>query len=64
MVGYVIDIPGELAASQQKYNGEAGQAFIAGLPPLAAGFLDRWELRLWRCGYARRDRSRAASVAR
>jgi streptomycin 6-kinase len=40
----VIDIPQELAASQQKYNGEAGRAFIAGLPDLTAGFLDRWEL--------------------
>ncbi|MFI6008095.1 aminoglycoside phosphotransferase family protein [Streptomyces sp. NPDC051243] len=40
----VIDIPQELAASQQKYNGEAGRAFIAGLPGLTAGFLDRWQL--------------------
>ncbi|GAA4044375.1 aminoglycoside phosphotransferase family protein [Streptomyces shaanxiensis] len=43
-VRYVIDIPQELAASQQKYNGEEGSAFIAGLPDLTAGFLDRWEL--------------------
>lgn len=42
----VIDIPQELAASQQQYNGEAGRAFIAGLPALTAGFLDRWELRV------------------
>ncbi|WP_031478956.1 aminoglycoside phosphotransferase family protein [Streptomyces bicolor] len=40
----MIDIPDELAASQQKYNGEAGRAFIAGLPDLTADFLDRWEL--------------------
>ncbi len=40
----VIDIPRELAASQQEYNGEAGRAFIAGLPNLTADFLDRWEL--------------------
>lgn len=42
----MIDIPGELAAAQEKYNGEAGRAFIAGLPRLAEEFLDRWELRL------------------
>ncbi|GGY27441.1 hydroxyurea phosphotransferase [Streptomyces djakartensis] len=41
----MIDIPRELAASQEKYNGEAGRAFIAGLPDLTARFLDRWELR-------------------
>ncbi|WP_369170290.1 aminoglycoside phosphotransferase family protein [Streptomyces sp. R28] len=40
----MIDIPQELAASQQKYNGEAGRAFIAGLPDLTADFLGRWEL--------------------
>ncbi|WP_369271877.1 aminoglycoside phosphotransferase family protein [Streptomyces sp. R11] len=40
----MIDIPQELAASQHEYNGEAGRAFIAGLPDLTAGFLDRWEL--------------------
>ncbi|POX50246.1 hydroxyurea phosphotransferase [Streptomyces sp. Ru71] len=46
IVRQVIDIPGELAASQAEYNGEAGRAFIAALPDLAAGFLDRWRLRL------------------
>jgi streptomycin 6-kinase len=46
IVVHVIDIPGELAASQAEFNGEAGRAFIAGLPDLAADFLDRWELRL------------------
>ncbi|MFD7434658.1 aminoglycoside phosphotransferase family protein [Streptomyces sp. NPDC059861] len=42
----VIDVPGELAASQAMYNGAEGSAFIAALPRLAAGFLDRWELRI------------------
>ena len=42
----MIDIPSELAATQEKYNGEAGRAFIAGLPNLAEEFLHRWELRL------------------
>ncbi|WP_373306676.1 aminoglycoside phosphotransferase family protein [Streptomyces spinoverrucosus] len=28
------------------YNGEEGRAFIAGLPQLVDGFLDRWELRI------------------
>ncbi|MEU6553041.1 aminoglycoside phosphotransferase family protein [Streptomyces sp. NPDC046915] len=42
----VIDIPGGLAAAQEKCNGAAGRAFVAGLPDLAAAFLDRWGLRL------------------
>ncbi|MFF4400472.1 aminoglycoside phosphotransferase family protein [Streptomyces sp. NPDC001480] len=42
----VIDIPGELVAAQEKYNGAAGRAFVAGLPDLAARFLGRWGLRL------------------
>ncbi|MBG0854347.1 hydroxyurea phosphotransferase [Streptomyces spinoverrucosus] len=42
----MIEIPEELAASQALYNGEQGRAFIAGLPELAACFLDRWELRI------------------
>ncbi|GHB36154.1 hydroxyurea phosphotransferase [Streptomyces viridiviolaceus] len=42
----MIDVPDALAASQAKYNGEAGRAFIDALPALAADFLDRWELRL------------------
>ncbi|MET9391583.1 aminoglycoside phosphotransferase family protein [Streptomyces sp. NPDC006624] len=40
----MIEIPAELAASQAEYNGEAGRAFIAGLPDLTARFLDHWEL--------------------
>ncbi|MEV0976973.1 aminoglycoside phosphotransferase family protein [Streptomyces sp. NPDC049915] len=46
IVRSVIDIPDELAASQAEYNGEAGRAFIAALPDLAADFLHRWRLRL------------------
>ncbi|MFJ7768871.1 aminoglycoside phosphotransferase family protein [Streptomyces sp. NPDC097107] len=45
-VADVIDVPDALAVSQAKYNGAAGRAFIDGLPALAAGLLDRWELRL------------------
>ncbi|MFE9610386.1 aminoglycoside phosphotransferase family protein [Streptomyces sp. NPDC006012] len=44
IVGEVIEVPGELAASQQKYNGAAGRAFIAQLPDRAEEFLRRWEL--------------------
>ncbi|WP_198536330.1 aminoglycoside phosphotransferase family protein [Streptomyces resistomycificus] len=40
----MIDVPDELAASQEEFNGEAGRAFVAGLPRLTAEFLDRWEL--------------------
>ncbi|MEV3967929.1 aminoglycoside phosphotransferase family protein [Streptomyces sp. NPDC050698] len=40
----VIDIPRELAASQEKFNGAAGRAFIAGLPERTARFLDHWAL--------------------
>ncbi|WP_433451121.1 aminoglycoside phosphotransferase family protein [Streptomyces sp. CA-142005] len=46
IVRSVIDIPGDLAEAQETYNGAAGRAFIAGLPALAAAFLDRWRLRL------------------
>ncbi|WP_316741843.1 aminoglycoside phosphotransferase family protein [Streptomyces sp. MK7] len=46
MVGNVIEVPAELAASQEKFNGAAGRAFVAGLPRQAAGFLQRWELRV------------------
>ncbi|MET7319314.1 aminoglycoside phosphotransferase family protein [Streptomyces sp. NPDC005549] len=42
----MIDVPEGLVAAQAKYNGEAGRAFVEGLPALAAGFLRRWELRL------------------
>ncbi|MFS4091318.1 aminoglycoside phosphotransferase family protein [Streptomyces sp. AF1A] len=46
MVGQMIEVPGELAASQEKFNGAAGRAFVAGLPRRAAEFLARWQLRL------------------
>jgi streptomycin 6-kinase len=46
IVGKVIEVPGEPAASQRKFNGEAGRAFIADLPRRAEEFLRRWELRL------------------
>ncbi|WP_208026489.1 aminoglycoside phosphotransferase family protein [Streptomyces sp. Tu 3180] len=42
----MIDVPEELAASQEKFNKEAGRAFIAALPDLTAAFLDRWDLRV------------------
>ncbi|MEU9703541.1 aminoglycoside phosphotransferase family protein [Streptomyces sp. NPDC047981] len=42
----MIEIPAELAASQAKYNGEAGRAFVAALPGRAREFLDRWGLRV------------------
>ncbi|MFI9212921.1 aminoglycoside phosphotransferase family protein [Streptomyces sp. NPDC053253] len=45
-VGCVIHVPEELARSQAKYNGEAGRAFVAGLPVLAEEFLGRWGLRV------------------
>ncbi|HEY3011034.1 MAG TPA: aminoglycoside phosphotransferase family protein [Micromonosporaceae bacterium] len=41
-----IVVPPELAASQAKYHGEAGRAWVAALPELAVGYLDRWDLRL------------------
>ncbi|MER5444763.1 aminoglycoside phosphotransferase family protein [Streptomyces sp. NPDC002766] len=41
----MIDIPGGLAAAQERFNGEAGRAFIAGLPGLTQEFLQRWALR-------------------
>ncbi|MEU6775605.1 aminoglycoside phosphotransferase family protein [Streptomyces sp. NPDC046759] len=46
IVRSVIDIPGDLAEAQERYNGAAGRAFVAGLPDLVAAFLDRWGLRL------------------
>ncbi|MFB7031226.1 MULTISPECIES: aminoglycoside phosphotransferase family protein [unclassified Streptomyces] len=42
----MIHVPEELARSQAKYNGEAGRAFVAGLPRAAGEFLDRWGLRI------------------
>ncbi|MCW8375659.1 aminoglycoside phosphotransferase family protein [Streptomyces justiciae] len=42
----MIDIPDGLAAAQEKFNGAAGRAFIAGLPERAERFLAEWDLRL------------------
>lgn len=42
----MIDVPEELAESQEEINGEAGRAFITSLPRLASDFMDRWALRL------------------
>ncbi|MEV4942187.1 aminoglycoside phosphotransferase family protein [Streptomyces zaomyceticus] len=42
----MIHVPEELAASQAKYNGEAGRAFVAALPERAEEFLNRWGLRV------------------
>ncbi|WP_404800391.1 aminoglycoside phosphotransferase family protein [Actinomadura rudentiformis] len=39
-----IEVPAELATTQSKYNGEAGRAWIASLPRLAADHLERWDL--------------------
>nr|WP_020140119.1 hydroxyurea phosphotransferase [Streptomyces sp. 351MFTsu5.1] len=41
----MIDIPAELAATQERYNGQRGREFIAGLPTLVEEFLARWDLR-------------------
>ncbi|WNI30190.1 aminoglycoside phosphotransferase family protein [Streptomyces sp. ITFR-6] len=41
----MIDIPDALIATQSKYNGAAGRAFLAALPGMAAEFLERWGLR-------------------
>lgn len=41
----MIDIPEELAASQELYNGDRGRQFITALPTLVEDFLERWDLR-------------------
>ena len=41
----MIDIPAELAATQELYNGDRGRRFISGLPALIEEFLQRWDLR-------------------
>jgi streptomycin 6-kinase len=41
-----IVVPVELAELHEKYSGEDGRAWIAGLPTLAAAYLDRWQLRV------------------
>ncbi|WP_055535399.1 aminoglycoside phosphotransferase family protein [Streptomyces graminilatus] len=40
------EVPAELVATQLKYNGEAGRAFITALPARTAVFLGRWNLRI------------------
>jgi streptomycin 6-kinase len=39
-----IIVPAELAELHEKYTGEAGRRWIAGLPAMAVGAMDRWEL--------------------
>jgi streptomycin 6-kinase len=41
-----FDVSHALAAAHDKHGGASGRAWIAALPDLAAGFLDRWTLRL------------------
>ncbi|WSF51816.1 aminoglycoside phosphotransferase family protein [Streptomyces canus] len=41
----MIDIPEELAATQERYNGDKGREFISSLPTLIEDFLERWQLR-------------------
>jgi streptomycin 6-kinase len=41
-----IVVPPELAASHLKRDGEAGRVWVAGLPDLAASYVDRWQLHL------------------
>jgi streptomycin 6-kinase len=41
-----IVVPPALAASQARYRGDAGRAWVAGLPGLAAGYLGQWQLRV------------------
>jgi streptomycin 6-kinase len=41
----VIEVPAELAAAQDRFNGEEGRAFVAALPPRAERFLEEWGLR-------------------
>jgi streptomycin 6-kinase len=41
-----IVVPAELAALHEKYSGENGRTWVAGLPTLATAYLDRWQLRI------------------
>jgi streptomycin 6-kinase len=41
----MIVVPPALAATQIKFYGDAGRAWVAGLPAMAADYLDRWRLR-------------------
>jgi streptomycin 6-kinase len=42
--GTGIVVPAELAELHEKYSGEVGRLWIAGLPAMAATAMDRWEL--------------------
>ena len=37
-------VPAELAELHEKYSGETGREWIAGLPAMAVSYLDRWHL--------------------
>ena len=39
-----IVVPADLAELHEKYSGAAGRRWIAGLPAMAAAYLDRWQL--------------------
>ena len=39
-----IIVPAELAELHEKYSGEAGRRWVAGLPAMAVDAMDRWEL--------------------
>ncbi|MEV6577546.1 aminoglycoside phosphotransferase family protein [Streptomyces sp. NPDC051582] len=41
----MVEVPDGLVRAQIAYGGDAGREFIAGLPALAAGSLERWGLR-------------------
>jgi streptomycin 6-kinase len=44
VLGGDIIVPAELAELHEKYSGEVGRLWIAGLPAMAVGAMDRWEL--------------------
>jgi streptomycin 6-kinase len=44
--GSEIVVPAELAELHEKYSGEVGRLWIAGLPALAAVYLERWRLQI------------------
>ncbi|MER7000202.1 aminoglycoside phosphotransferase family protein [Streptomyces sp. NPDC000410] len=42
----MIEVPEELVASQIRFNGESGRAFVEALPERAREFVERWGLRV------------------
>ncbi|WP_245647261.1 aminoglycoside phosphotransferase family protein [Microtetraspora niveoalba] len=44
--GPAIEVPAALAASHERHSGAVGLAWIAGLPGMAAAFMERWRLRV------------------